>query len=34
MASGARKVTRTIDLGKAGRFKAQRKGKRPWMLGH
>jgi len=28
------KSTRTVDLGKAGRFEASRKPKRPWMLGH
>jgi len=30
----ARKATRTVDLGKAGRFEASKKTKRPWMLGH
>jgi putative FmdB family regulatory protein len=29
-----RKSTRTVDLGKAGRFEALKKVKRPWMLGH
>jgi putative FmdB family regulatory protein len=28
------KSTRTVDLGKAGKFEASRKTKRPWMLGH
>src|ERR1700745_4195338 len=28
------KSTRTVDLGKAGRFETSRKTKRPWMLGH
>ncbi len=31
---GASKSTRTVDLGKVGRFEASRKPKRPWMLGH
>ena len=28
------KSTRTVDLGKVGKFEASRKLKRPWMLGH
>ncbi|HLP78306.1 MAG TPA: zinc ribbon domain-containing protein [Candidatus Paceibacterota bacterium] len=32
--STSKKSTRTVDLGKAGRFEASRKPKRPWMLGH
>jgi putative FmdB family regulatory protein len=32
--STTRKTTRTVDLGKAGRFEASLKKKRPWMLGH
>lgn len=32
--SGTRKSTRTVDLGKAGRFETSKKVKRPWMLGH
>jgi putative FmdB family regulatory protein len=28
------KSTRTLDLGKVGRFETSRKTKRPWMLGH
>jgi len=32
--SGSRKSTRTVDLGKAGRFETSKKPKRPWMLGH
>ena len=28
------KTTRTVDLGKVGKFEALRKPKRPWMLGH
>lgn len=28
------KPTRTVDLGKAGRFESPLKKKRPWMLGH
>lgn len=28
------KATRTVDLGKTGRFEALKKQKRPWMLGH
>ncbi len=30
----SRKTTRTVDLGKAGKFEASVKRKRPWMLGH
>jgi putative FmdB family regulatory protein len=30
----ARKSTRTVDLGKVGKFETSRKQKRPWMLGH
>jgi putative FmdB family regulatory protein len=30
----SRKSTRTVDLGKVGKFEATRKQKRPWMLGH
>jgi len=30
----ASRSTRTVDLGKAGRFETPRKAKRPWMLGH
>ena len=30
----ARKTTRTVDLGKVGKFETTRKQKRPWMLGH
>jgi putative FmdB family regulatory protein len=33
-ASGTRKSTRTVDLGKTGRFETARQSKRPWMLGH
>jgi putative FmdB family regulatory protein len=29
-----KKSTRTVDLGKVGRFEASKKIKRPWMLGH
>lgn len=29
-----RKSTRTVDLGKIGRFESPQKRKRPWMLGH
>jgi putative FmdB family regulatory protein len=29
-----KKATRTVDLGKAGRFEASKTSKRPWMLGH
>jgi putative FmdB family regulatory protein len=32
--AGARKSTRTVDLGKTGRFETSKKVKRPWMLGH
>jgi putative FmdB family regulatory protein len=32
--TNARKSTRTVDLGKVGRFEASKKVKRPWMLGH
>ncbi|HWC60555.1 MAG TPA: zinc ribbon domain-containing protein [Verrucomicrobiae bacterium] len=32
--TGAAKSTRTVDLGKVGRFETSRKPKRPWMLGH
>lgn len=32
--SARQKSTRTVDLGKAGRFETSRKQKRPWMLGH
>lgn len=32
--NGTKKSTRTVDLGKAGKFEASRKQKRPWMLGH
>ncbi|HEX4121124.1 MAG TPA: zinc ribbon domain-containing protein [Verrucomicrobiae bacterium] len=28
------KSTRTLDLGKVGRFETSRRPKRPWMLGH
>lgn len=28
------KATRTVDLGKTGRFETSKKIKRPWMLGH
>jgi len=28
------KSTRTVDLGKTGKFEASKKTKRPWMLGH
>jgi putative FmdB family regulatory protein len=30
----SRKSTRTVDLGKVGKFETPRKQKRPWMLGH
>ena len=29
-----KKSTRTVDLGKVGKFDTTRKPKRPWMLGH
>jgi putative FmdB family regulatory protein len=29
-----RKSTRTVDLGKVGKFETSTKRKRPWMLGH
>lgn len=32
--TGQKKSTRTVDLGKAGKFETSRKVKRPWMLGH
>ncbi|MFO1488442.1 MAG: zinc ribbon domain-containing protein [Verrucomicrobiota bacterium] len=32
--AGGKKSTRTVDLGKAGRFETSKKVKRPWMLGH
>lgn len=32
--SSSKKTTRTVDLGKTGRFEATIKPKRPWMLGH
>jgi putative FmdB family regulatory protein len=32
--SSTKKTTRTVDLGKVGKFEASRKQKRPWMLGH
>jgi len=32
--STGKKTTRTVDLGKTGRFEATIKPKRPWMLGH
>ena len=32
--NSARKSTRTVDLGKVGRFETAKKVKRPWMLGH
>src|SRR5271168_5314345 len=30
----SRKTTRTVDLGKVGRFETSKKIKRPWMVGH